>query len=478
MVFSSVVFLFVFLPVVLAIYFILVSVKAPRNLTNAWLFFMSLIFYAWGEPIYVFLMIGSTIVAYVAGLFIGKYKELGDIKKARLSLGIAIFIHVGALVIFKYTDFILANINSVFKTSIKLPELALPIGISFYTFQILSYLIDAYWGKVAVQKNWLKLATYVALFPQLIAGPIVRYETVENELSLRVESVDLFAEGAKRFVIGLGKKVLIANTVGELYTRVHALNADNQSVVLLWLASIAFTFQIYYDFSGYSDMAIGLGKMFGFNFLENFNYPYISDSITEFWRRWHISLSSWFKDYIYIPLGGNRVGAFKQYRNIFIVWLLTGIWHGAAWTFVTWGLYFCVLLIIEKVFLLNLLKKLPKFVRMVYAMFLVVISWTVFAANDMAEFFVTLKGMFGFGDIAFFNGRTAEAIGSYLLLFIIAAIGATPLPKKLYDKYIVSVEDKNVIFKIVQICFITLVFVISIAYLVSASFNPFLYFRF
>ncbi len=288
MVFSSVVFLFAFLPVVLAVYFILVSVKAPRDITNAWLFFVSLFFYAWGEPIYVFLMIASTIVAYVAGRFIGKYNDIGDKKKAKLSLGIAIFLHVGALVVFKYTDFILGNINDIFKTSIKLPELALPIGISFYTFQILSYLIDAYRGNVKVQTNWLKLATYVALFPQLIAGPIVRYETVENELTLRAENVDAFAEGARRFVIGLGKKVLIANTVGELYTRVHALPESETSVVLLWLASIAYTFQIYYDFSGYSDMAIGLGKMFGFNFLENFNYPYISDSITEFWRRWHI----------------------------------------------------------------------------------------------------------------------------------------------------------------------------------------------
>ncbi len=478
MVFSSVVFLMAFLPIVLTVYYILINFKAPRAFTNAWLLIASLIFYAWGEPIYVILMVLSTVVAYVAGLLIGRYKDRGEIKKSRAALIGAILIHVGVFVVFKYTDFILTNVNSICHTSFKMTELALPIGISFYTFQILSYLIDAYMGKVAIQKNWLKLATYVALFPQLIAGPIVRYETVEEELTLRSETIDGFSLGVRRFIIGLSKKVLIANTVGELYTLVHNLPSSEQSVTMLWLASIAYTFQIYYDFSGYSDMAIGLGKMFGFNFLENFNYPYISDSITEFWRRWHMSLSSWFKDYIYIPLGGNRVGALKQYRNIFIVWLLTGMWHGAEWTFIIWGLYFCVLLVIEKVKLLEILKKLPKAIRHIYTMVLVVISWTVFAAEDFSSFLVTLKGMFGGGDIAFFNERTASFLGAYAVLFIIAALGATPYPKKVYDKLINNDENPGVIYKVADCAYIMIIFIVAIAYLVSASFNPFLYFRF
>ena len=467
-----------FLPIVLAIYYILVTFKAKRAFSNAWLLFASLVFYAWGEPVYVILMVLSTIVAYVAGLLIGYFKDKDEPGKSKAALIGAIVIHVGAFVVFKYTDFILTNVNGIFRTSFKMTELALPIGISFYTFQILSYLIDAYAGKVAIQKNWLNLATYVALFPQLIAGPIVRYETVENELSNRSETIDSFSIGVRRFIIGLSKKVLIANTVGELYTLVHALPDSEQSVTMLWIASIAYTFQIYYDFSGYSDMAIGLGKMFGFNFLENFNYPYISDSITEFWRRWHMSLSSWFKDYIYIPLGGNRAGALKQYRNIFIVWLLTGMWHGAEWTFIFWGLYFGVLLVIEKVKLLEILEKLPKVVRHIYTMVLVIISWTVFAAEDFSSFLVTLKGMFGIGDIAFYNARTASYVGSYLLLFIIAALGATPYPKAIYTKLIGGDDKKGAIYKLADCACIMIIFVIAIAYLVSASFNPFLYFRF
>lgn len=536
MVFSSVVFLFVFLPIVLFLYYISGSF-AVKELKNGILLVASLLFYAWGEPIYLFLMLASTVVCYFVGLGIGYFKERNQLKAAKRVLLVGMVLHIGSLVIFKYTDFFVENINRMFHTAIKEPELALPIGISFYTFQILSYLIDAYWGKVAVQKNWVHLATYVALFPQLIAGPIVRYETVERELADRTETLDEFALGARRFIVGLGKKVLIANTVGELYTIVHALPRTEQSVVMLWLASIAYTIQIYYDFSGYSDMAIGLGRMFGFHFLENFQYPYIATSITEFWRRWHISLSSWFRDYVYIPLGGNRAGAWKQYRNIFVVWLLTGFWHGAEWTFVGWGLYFCLLLVLEKAVFGKLLKRLPLLLQHIYTMVLVVISWTMFAANDMGEFFTTLKGMFFVSGLSVSNERTIYYLTSYGVLFLIAIIGATPVPMRFYRKHIkvkeqaqrqylyvmgslntrgevtVSEDEKYVAvtkertgasdkkdrvihwekesfdkeyglsrldkWKLcLEVVCIFVIFIASISYLVSASFNPFLYFRF
>ena len=533
MVFSSVVFLFVFLPIVLLLYYVSTSF-AFKELKNGILLAASLLFYAWGEPVYLFLMLASTVVCYFVGLGIGYYKGHNRQKMAKLVLLLGMVLHIGSLVIFKYTDFFVENFNRIFHTAIKEPGLTLPIGISFYTFQILSYLIDAYWGKVAVQKNWLHLATYVALFPQLIAGPIVRYETVEQELDNRKETMDEFALGARRFIVGLGKKVLIANTVGELYTVVHALPQTEQSVLMLWLSSIAYTIQIYYDFSGYSDMAIGLGRMFGFHFLENFNYPYIATSITEVWRRWHISLSSWFRDYVYIPLGGNRCGAVKLYRNIFVVWLLTGFWHGAEWTFVGWGLYFCLLLVIEKSGFGNLLKQLPMALQHIYTMVLVVISWTMFASNDMGEFFTTLKGMFFAGGLSISNERTIYYLASYGILFVIAIIGATPVPMRFYRKHIkvkeqaqrqylyvmgslntrgevtvsgeeayvaVAREKKGIFSKMIhwekksfdkeyglsrldkwklglEVACIFIIFIASISYLVSASFNPFLYFRF
>lgn len=474
MVFSSVVFLFLFLPIVLLAYF---AVKGKaRNLV---LVIASLFFYAWGEPVYLFLMIFSILFSYGMGRLIDRKKKENDPGAAKLWLICSIFVHIGLLVVFKYTDFLLENANHLFHTHLPLANIALPIGISFYTFQILSYVIDVYAGKVAVQKNVIHLAAYVSLFPQLIAGPIVRYETVEKELVHRVESIDEFALGARRFIVGLGKKVLIANTIGQLYDTVHALPDDQQSVLLLWLAAVSYTFQIYYDFSGYSDMAIGLGRMFGFHFLENFNYPYMSASITEFWRRWHISLSSWFRDYVYIPLGGNRVGKWKQYRNIIIVWLLTGIWHGAQWTFVGWGLYFCVWLILEKVYLLKLLQKLPKFVGRIYAMVLVVISWTMFAASDMGDFFHSIKGMFGCASLAFVNENTLYYLTSYAILFVVAAVGATNVPKNLADFFFATGKrERSVFFGGVHIVLLFGLFFLCVAYLVSASFNPFLYFRF
>lgn len=526
MVFSSIVFLFVFLPIVLFTYY-----AAPKVMRNAILLIASLLFYAWGEPVYILLMIGSTFVAYFSGRRIDHYLHRGQKKQAKKVLLLALVFHVGCLLFFKYTDFIIDNLNQLCSLEIPNLKLALPIGISFYTFQILSYLVDVYWGKVAVQKNWLNLATYVALFPQLIAGPIVRYETVEEEMQSRQENVDEFAQGVRRFVIGLGKKVLIANTVGELYTTVHAMQPGDQSVMLLWLAAVSYTIQIYYDFSGYSDMAIGLGKMFGFHFLENFNYPYISTSITEFWRRWHISLSSWFRDYVYIPLGGNRVVRWKHYRNIIIVWFLTGLWHGAEWTFILWGLYFCALLLLEKSGFGNVLKRLPLAVQHIYTMVLVIISWTIFSAENFSDFVITIKGMFFLNGLSFYNDFTSYYLVSYAVLLILAVIGATPLPKRFYKKYVkvaspvakqytfqmgslntngevtideseeyvaaaVSLESQPVYWEkesyhkeygitmkdigkiTLEIVLIFLIFFVSIAYLVSASFNPFLYFRF
>lgn len=470
MVFSSVVFLFVFLPAVLLVYFI-----CPKKARNLVLLIASLIFYAWGEPVYIFLMLASTVVAYICGRGIGAALDEGSKKEARVWLIMALVIHLGALMVFKYTDFFLRNINNIFDTHIKEPHLPLPVGISFYTFQILSYIVDVYWGKVAVQKSFVKLATYVALFPQLIAGPIVRYQTVEEEMTNRRETLDEFALGTRRFVAGLGKKVLIANTAGQIYTSVHALQHSQQSVAMLWLASIAYTIQIYYDFSGYSDMAIGLGRMFGFHFLENFNYPYVSRSITEFWRRWHMSLSSWFRDYVYIPLGGNRKGPLKQYRNIFIVWFLTGFWHGAEWTFIVWGLYFCLILIIEKLGLLKALGRAPSAVCHIYTMFLVVISWTIFAADNISGAMNDLGGMFGLKGLSFWNDRTTTYLVSNLVLLVIAAVGSTHLPKKMFDRYI---DRPGIVRSTAGVVLVLALFLLSIAYLVSASFNPFLYFRF
>ncbi|MBQ8107821.1 MAG: MBOAT family protein, partial [Ruminococcus sp.] len=389
MLFSSTTFLFAFLPVVLITYFIV-----PRVCRNAVLFVFSLVFYAWGEPVYVLLMIASTIVAYITGLLADSKR----VKKRGLNLTAMLFAvvwNMGLLLFFKYTDFFINTANSAFGTDIKTLGLALPIGISFYSFQTLSYVIDVYKGDVDSQKNFLDLATYVALFPQLIAGPIVRYKDVAAQLKERHETLEKFSQGVKRFCVGLGKKVILANAIGELYDTIAAAPKGQLSVCASWLGIIAFTFQIFFDFAGYSDMAIGLGKMFGFDFLENFNYPYISDSITEFWRRWHISLSSWFRDYVYIPLGGNRKGKARQCVNIMIVWFLTGFWHGANWNFMMWGVYFGVILLLEKNFLLKALGKAPKSVRHIYALLLIVIGWGIFAFEDTGALINNLKNMFG-----------------------------------------------------------------------------------
>ena len=463
MLFTSISFLYYFLPIVIALYFIL-----PKKARNVVLFIASLVFYYYGEPKYIYLMIGEILVAYIGALLIDKYKK-------KSIFIITVVIHIGLLCIFKYTDFMISNVNGIFKTSIPLLRIALPIGISFYTFQILSYVIDVYNGKVKVQKNLLKLATYVMLFPQLIAGPIVRYETVEEELSSRECNFEKFAYGVRRFIIGLAKKVLIANMLGELCTKFTATN--EKSVLFYWIFAIGYMLQIYFDFSAYSDMAIGLGRIFGFHFLENFDYPYISKSITEFWRRWHISLSSWFRDYVYIPLGGNRNGVKKQIRNILVVWALTGIWHGASWNFVVWGLMFGVLLIIEKFFLAKHLEKATNIVKRIYVLFIVMISFIIFNANNMGEAITNIAGLFGANGECFVNNYTLYYLKSYFITIVIAIVGATPLMRNLINKLKENKIMNGIINVLEPVCLMTLMFVVT-AYLVDNSYNPFLYFRF
>lgn len=463
MLFTSISFLYYFLPIVLITYFVL-----PKKLRNTVLCVASLIFYFYGEPKYIILMLAEILIAYIVALLINKHKS-----KSILVLGIVI--HVGLLCVFKYTDFIVSNINSLFNTNLSLLRLAIPIGISFYTFQILSYEIDVYRGKVKVQKNLLKLATYVTLFPQLIAGPIVRYETIKKELDERKKTKEDFAYGVTRFTTGLAKKVLISNMLGEL-CKVF-LNGTEKSVAFYWIYGIAYTLQIYFDFSAYSDMAIGLGRMFGFHFLENFNYPYISKSITEFWRRWHISLSSWFKDYVYIPLGGNRVGKAKHIRNIAVVWLLTGIWHGASWNFVIWGTMFGVILLIEKFFLGKYLEKAPNFIKRLYVLFIVMVSFIIFNANNMGEAITNIAGLFGANGESFINKFTIYNLRSYAVILIIGIIGATPIPKNFIQKSQQKTKTKRII-NLLEPVYVAVLLIVVTAYLLDNSYNPFLYFRF
>ena len=465
MLFTSISFLYYFLPALIIIYFI-----TPKKYKNIILLIASLLFYFYGEPKYVFLMIAEIIIAYIGAILIDKYKN-----QSKNILIITLFIHVLLLIIFKYTDFIIQTINDISNANIKLLNIALPIGISFYTFQIISYIIDVYNGKVNVQKNIIKLATYVSLFPQLVAGPIVRYQTVEKELDNRTHSFNNFAYGIRRFSIGLAKKVLIANALGELCSK--AFLADEKTIVFFWIFGISYMLQLYFDFSAYSDMAIGLGRIFGFHFPENFNYPYISKSITEFWRRWHISLSTWFKDYVYIPLGGNRDGKYKQIRNILIVWLLTGIWHGANWTFLIWGLLFGIILIIEKIFLNKFMEKLPSFIRRIYVLFIVMILFIIFNSDNMSVALTNIKGLFGMNGEAFVNDYTLHYLKSYLPVLIIALLGSTPFIKILIDKLRKNKYVNNII-NILEPILIVVILVVVTSYLIDNSYNPFLYFRF
>ena len=462
MVFTSINFLYYFLPTVLILYFIV-----PKKYKNLLLLISSLLFYFYGEPKYIILMIIEIILAYFEARLIEKYKS----KEIFI---FSIFIHVLLLCIFKYTNFLITNINGIFNTNISLLNIVLPIGISFYTFQIISYLVDVYKEKVKAQKNFISLATYVSLFPQLIAGPIVRYETINDELDNRKQTFNDFSSGISRFIIGLSKKVLIANILGEL-CNIFILS-NEKTVLFYWIYGISYSLQIYFDFSAYSDMAIGLGRMFGFHFMENFDYPYISKSITEFWRRWHISLSSWFKDYVYIPLGGSREGTFKLIRNILIVWLLTGLWHGSEWTFVIWGMFIGILLVIEKLLLNKYIEKLPSIVRRIYTLFIIMISFIIFSGSNINESFNNIVGLFNFSN-PFINKFTIHYLKDYGLVLIIAIFLSTPILKNTIIKLKKNKKINNII-NILEIIVLLILLVIVTSYLIDSSYNPFLYFRF
>ena len=461
MLFSSIPFLFYFLPVVLILYFLV-----PGRFKNLILLVCSLVFYAWGEPKYVLLMIATIGLFYGCGLAIEK---CGSRKGKKAWLTVSVVLSLGLLAVFKYADFFLGSVNTALGAQLPLLKLALPIGISFYTFQCLSYTIDVYRGNAQAQKNPIHFGAYVTLFPQLIAGPIVRYVDVARELDHRTHSWNDIALGLRRFLVGLAKKILIANQLGELINIFRA--ADEKSVLFYWIYAIAFTLHIYFDFSGYSDMAIGLGRIFGFHFVENFNYPYISKSVSEFWRRWHISLGSWFRDYVYIPLGGNRVSRGRWVFNILVVWMLTGLWHGAAWNFVLWGLLYAVFLLLEK--WVPGLQKLPTFLRRGYVLLVVVLGFVLFNAESLSQAVSDIGGMFGFGGVPLVTSQTLYYLRSYGVLFAAALIGATPLVKTLARK----LEDKPIGAVLEPVVLVFLLLVCS-AYLVDGSFNPFLYFRF
>ena len=466
MIFSSIPFLYYFLPIVLILYF-----AAPKMLKNPVLLLASLAFYGWGEPKYVFLMLLTVSFGYIFGLLIEKFR--GHLL-SKIFLILSVLSSVSGLLYFKYADFFIGNFNSLTGLSVPFLRLALPIGISFYTFQILSYSIDVYRGEVKAQKNPLHLATYVALFPQLIAGPIVRYSDVAQDLAGREHSLQKAADGITRFVIGLSKKILIANTLGQIGEAFLA--STELSVLYYWLFAVSYMLQIYFDFSGYSDMAIGLGKIFGFRFLENFNYPFISRSISEFWRRWHISLGSWFRDYVYIPLGGNRVKRGRMFFNIFAVWFLTGFWHGAEWNFVIWGLYFGVMLTLEKFFFKKFLDRHRIFGH-IYTLLFVSISFMIFAGGNISQAFSFVGGLFGFGKLPLVSFEAIYYLKSFSVVLLISAIGATPLPKKALE-YIKIKTNNSKWIDAVQIIVLLLLVVIATSYLVDGSFNPFLYFRF
>ena len=476
MVFSSTVFLLVFLPIVLALYYI-----CPSRYRNLLLLIASLIFYGWGEPKYIVVMVFSILINYISGILIDRFRRNDKHRLIKPMLIVAIIGNVGILGFFKYTDFLIENINSIAMTSMDMLELALPIGISFYTFQAMSYVIDVYRGKVEVQKSIIKFGTYITLFPQLIAGPIVRYITIEKQLTDRKVDIDQIATGVRRFILGLGKKVLLANQIGILWEQASDMaEVGSLSPSMAWLGALVFTFQIYFDFSGYSDMAIGLGKMLGFDFDENFNYPYMSRSITEFWRRWHISLSTWFKEYVYIPLGGNRKGLLRQVINIAIVWGLTGFWHGASWNFLLWGLYYGFILILEKLFLLNWLDKLPSLVRRIYSLFIIVMGWVIFAVTDMSQMGVYFKSLFGMGELGMAGtmAGTSYAIMGNAVLLIILILASTDIPKSIGTTIMTKLESKETLALIIKNLFYGVVLLLCIAFLVSDSYNPFLYFRF
>lgn len=468
MVFSSIVFLFTFLPITLILYYI-----SPRKMKNIVLLLISLIFYAWGEPVYVFLMMFTTVFDYLIGLLINKYRR-NKIKSKRIFI-FAVLVNLGILGFFKYYGFVIENINIVFSLNIGYNQLPLPIGISFYTFQTLSYVIDVYLDKVKVQKSLISFGLYVTMFPQLVAGPIVRYKDIDYQLKHRTHSMNKFGEGVDRFIQGLSKKVLLANNIGMIFTSIQQYDASEISVLTAWLAIAAYTLQLYFDFSGYSDMAIGLGKMLGFDFIENFNYPYISKSVTEFWRRWHISLGSWFREYVYIPLGGNRCSTIFQLRNLCIVWFLTGLWHGADWNFILWGLYYGLILIIEKFLLKDILERMPSFIQHIYTMVLVMIGWTFFGIESIQKSLEYIKVMFFLNGNKIIDSTFIYYLHTNLILLIILILCSTPIVNKVFKKIIQNGRMEGVTLA-VTVQFVLLF--LSIAYLVNETYNPFLYFRF
>lgn len=464
MVFSSLVFLFAYLPITLLIYYLV-----PRQGRNIFLFIINLVFYGWGEPKLVLLMVFNIFFNYMGGWLVDKYRQ--DAKKKKLFLILTCILDIGILAVFKYTGMITETLNLLPFLNIPTLEISLPIGISFYTFQTMSYVIDVYRDDAPVSKNFINFGTYVALFPQLIAGPIVRYKDVAYQLSHRQETLEQFTTGVKLFMVGLGKKVLIANQMGNLTNSIFA-TTDENGVLGTWVGIIAYSFQIYFDFSGYSDMACGLGNMLGFEFLKNFNYPYISKSITEFWRRWHISLSTWFREYVYIPLGGNRKGTKRQIINLLIVWGLTGLWHGASWNFLLWGLYFGLLLILEKFVLKKLLDRLPSVIQHIYTLFIVAIGWGLFYFTDIKQLGAFFADLFNFGN-GIIGEQALTLLLSYLPILVVAAIASTQLGAKLYSRF----KDASFIW-IPEVLFCVVILVISTASLVNQSYNPFLYFRF
>ena len=463
MVFSSLLFMFVYLPVVLAVYYLV-----PRRWRNLWLFLVNLVFYGWGEPVYIVLMVFSICINYAAGMLVDRYRE--EKPKAKRVLIVNIVVNLAMLAFFKYYDLFARTLSMLPAVHIPTLGLALPIGISFYTFQTMSYPIDVYRGDASVQRNFISFGTFVALFPQLIAGPIVRYKDIAAQLHGRVCDTEKFASGVRRFAVGLGKKVLLANNIGVLWDIYSAKASSGLTVVGAWLGIIAFTMQIYFDFSGYSDMAIGLGRMLGFEFLENFNYPYISRSVTEFWRRWHISLGSWFRDYVYIPLGGNRCGRARQFLNLLIVWALTGFWHGANWTFLCWGLYYAVFLMLEKGFLLKKLEKVPVLAT-VYTLLVAVLGWVLFDLPTISGAVRYYGAMFGAG-AGLASAADLFYLRSYAAVFLAAILAALPLGKNLYGRLPARVKA------VATPVMILAVLLVSTAYLVDATYNPFLYFRF
>ena len=473
MVFSSIFFLFTFLPLSLLLYWM-----SPAKIKNFTLLAVSLFFYAWGEPVYVLLMIASILTNFVFGIFIESelIKEKRAVRRA-LFISAVVF-NILILGFFKYYGFLAENINALFNADIAYSELPLPIGISFYTFQVLSYVIDVYLGNVRLQRNPVSFALYVTMFPQLIAGPIVRYSDIESQLEQRNVSAAKFGEGAQRFIQGLGKKVLLANSMGALWDITQAMDMTGISVFSAWLGIIAYTFQIYFDFSGYSDMAIGLGKMFGFEFMENFDHPYVSRSVTEFWRRWHISLGTWFREYVYIPLGGNRCSRIRQIRNIMAVWMLTGLWHGASWNFVVWGIYYGCLLLIEKMFLKKLIDNAPAIISHVYCMLAVIIGWVLFASRDIESAAAYLGVMSGASGNVLVDNAFIYYLKSNAVMLVISLLFSTGIFREIFEPEEISDKIRTRVSHSAAVILHAFILFMSTAYLVTETYNPFLYFRF